>query len=178
MKATARSSPRIKPPAPKPKTAAAERRRAKPAEVDMSAVEHAIGYLVRRALLACFQSFRRLVSDSFTTAQYAVLRIVGDNAGLNQTELATALGIETPRMVLLLDELERRALLVRVASTTDRRSRSLYLTDEGQRVLRRLRRRAAAHERDMLSRLGIDDDPEALRRMLRAIAAAPGRPRS
>lgn len=54
-----------------------------------------------------------------TTAQFTVLLLVRDNPGLNQKTLAHALEVETPRMVLIVDRLEDRGLVTRLAPSTD-----------------------------------------------------------
>lgn len=141
------------------------------APIDLDNLQDLIGYAIRRAQLAVFQSFKEKMGDlAITTAQFSVLRVVHDNPGLNQTALANALGVETPRMVLILDELEKRDLVARVASTMDRRSRAIYLTEEGGRMLTILEARAEEHDREMVERLR-GDDREMLARMLRNLAA-------
>jgi DNA-binding MarR family transcriptional regulator len=138
--------------------------------IDLDNLQDLIGYGIRRAQLAVFQSFKEAMGDlAVTTAQFSVVRVVHDNPGLNQTSLANALGVETPRMVLILDDLEARDLVVRVASTMDRRSRAIYLTDEGNRMLGLLEERTEAHNRDLIERLR-GDDWEVLARMLRNLA--------
>jgi len=140
------------------------------AAINLDNLQDLIGYAIRRAQLAVFQSFKEVMGElAVTTAQFSVLRIVHDNPGLNQTALANALGVETPRMVLILDDLEKRDLVARVASTMDRRSRAIYLTDEGNRMLVLLEERAEAHNRDLIRRLR-GDDREVLARMLRNLA--------
>jgi MarR family transcriptional regulator, transcriptional regulator for hemolysin len=46
--------------------------------------------------------------------------------------LATALSIEGPSLVRLLDNLERRGLIERRADASDRRARGIYLTRPGR----------------------------------------------
>jgi MarR family transcriptional regulator for hemolysin len=50
---------------------------------------------------------------------------------VRQKELATALGIEGPSLVRLLDSLERRGLIERREDESDRRARGIYLTQAG-----------------------------------------------
>ena len=47
--------------------------------------------------------------------------------GVRQKELATALSIEGPSLVRLLDNLERRGFIERREDETDRRARGIYL---------------------------------------------------
>jgi DNA-binding MarR family transcriptional regulator len=151
-------------PKPEPSASAAA------AAPSLAALEGFIGYAIRRAQLSVFQDFNeRMAEFGVSTAQFSVMRLARDNPGLNQRTLAEALGAETSRMVLIIDELERRGIVDRLPSTLDRRSRAIYLTAEGRKLLRRLEQRAAAQDRAMVKRLR-GDDKAALLRMLRKLA--------
>jgi MarR family transcriptional regulator for hemolysin len=63
------------------------------------------------------------------------VRRLGD--GVRQKELATALSIEGPSLVRLLDNLERRGLIERRADENDRRARGIYLTRSGLALAKR-----------------------------------------
>jgi len=108
-----------------------------------------------------------------------VLSLVRDNPGVNQTALACALHTETPRMVLLVDGLERRRWVTRLVSTVDGRARSLYLTAEGAHKLKILEKVIVRHERQIARRLR-SADKAAFLQMLRDLATPyrePGRRR-
>jgi DNA-binding MarR family transcriptional regulator len=144
--------------------------------LDLSYLEGTIGYTIRRAQLAVFQDiYRAFGAHAVTTAQFSVLAVVADNPGVNQSELAAALGVDPPRMVPIIDALERRGLAVRVLSIADRRHRQIHLTQAGRRLLADLKRRFAAHQQrviDVLSAAGA----KALLRSLRRLAMATWRP--
>jgi DNA-binding MarR family transcriptional regulator len=82
-----------------------------------------------------------------------ILRWIRDNAGENQRQLASHLGVLPSRLVLLLDDLETKGLVSRQRSTHDRRSQQLQLTSKGTRLLEKVERIAAAHEADLSSAL-------------------------
>jgi MarR family transcriptional regulator for hemolysin len=63
------------------------------------------------------------------------VRRLGD--GVRQKELATALSIEGPSLVRILDNLERRGLIERRADESDRRARGIYLTRAGLELAKR-----------------------------------------
>ena len=68
-----------------------------------------------------------------TEATWRPLAYVGRlGGGVRQKELATALSIEGPTLVRLLDNLERRGLIERREDETDRRARGIYLTRAGR----------------------------------------------
>lgn len=97
--------------------------------------------------------------------QFSILRLVAANPGINQTVLAQALGADPSRMVFIIDELEGRGLVQRLASTVDRRSRAIFLTAEGRKLDRALVKNVARQNKLLIERLR-GDDPAALLRML------------
>lgn len=66
---------------------------------------------------------------------YTALVLIVDNPGLRQSQLADAMDVERPNLVVLIDELERRDLIVRDRVPTDRRAHALRATRAG-RLLR------------------------------------------
>jgi DNA-binding MarR family transcriptional regulator len=104
-----------------------------------------------------FQDFiRQLREVDIRPAQFSVLVVISTNPGLSQADVAESLGIERARLVHVLDLLEERQLIQRLRSVEDRRSHSLHLTAEGQRVLKRAQALAADHEARLEKVLGAD----------------------
>jgi len=125
--------------------------------LDIGVLNEHLGYFIRRLQVWVFQDFiRTLAPVDIRPAQYSVLVMIAGNPGLSQSDLAAALGIERARLVRLLDRLEKRGLTRRLASRTDRRSHALHLTGDGQRILKRARLLAAAHEIRLIERLGAE----------------------
>jgi DNA-binding MarR family transcriptional regulator len=123
--------------------------------VDLADLNVHLGYLLRRAQLWVFQHFHdTLAPIDIRTAQYSVLTVINANPGLSQMALAHALGIERARLVHVLDSLERRDLLERVPSTSDRRRHAMHLTAEGRAFLRKARDLVDAHERHVVRKFG------------------------
>jgi len=133
----------------------ARRHAAPERRLDLGSLNDRAGYFVRRFQVWIFQDFMRTLKGArIRPAQYSVLVLIGANPGLSQSDLADALGIERARMVRLLDELERRALTVRVPSTRDRRSHALFLTPDGHKNLERIEVLVAQHESHVVEKLG------------------------
>ena len=110
---------------------------------------------MRRLQVWIFQDFvRTLAPFDIRPAQYSVLVVIAANPGLSQADVAGTLGIERARLVRLLDGLEKRGLIRRQPSPSDRRSHALVLTREGQRDLKRIKALAAEHEANLTERLG------------------------
>jgi len=136
---------------------------AQPRPIDLDGLTKHLGYLVRRAQLWIFQDFVRTLADlNIRPAQYSVLIVIDANAGLTQMALANALGIERARLVHLLNALEARRLVRRMAATNDRRSHALHLTAEGRKILNQARLNASEHEQQLAERVGAENHKQLL----------------
>src|SRR5271165_1331147 len=96
---------------------------------------------------------RKIKGFGISPPHVGILRWIRDHAGENQRQLAAHLGVLPSRLVLLLDELEAKALVARQRSLQDRRSQQLQLTKKGARLLEKVELIAAAHEADLGSGL-------------------------
>lgn len=125
--------------------------------IDLGVLNERLGYFVRRVQVWVFQDFiRRLSSIDISPAQFSVLVIIGANAGLSQSDLATTLGIERARLVRLLHRLEKRGLTQRLPSSADGRRHALRLTGNGQKLLVRAKALAAQHEVALKDKFGVE----------------------
>lgn len=97
---------------------------------------------LRPVLLRLARELRKETEQLGVTArQTTLLWLVKRSPGLSLAELAAEEGISPPAMSGHVDRLERAGLLERERSTDDRRRVGLRLTDDGERVLRRVRAR-------------------------------------
>lgn len=76
--------------------------------------------------------------------QVALLVTIKYAPGIGLRELAARERVSPPAMTKHVDRLERDGLVVRTPSAEDRRRVGVTLTEEGQRVLRRVRSRRTA----------------------------------
>lgn len=91
----------------------------------------------------------RLAPLGLEPRQFGVLSRLATNEGKTQQAIAQLLGLNATRMVFLVDELERLGLAERRRNPADRRSHTLYLTDNGRQMLVRAQAVALAHEDDL-----------------------------
>ena len=96
---------------------------------------------------------------------YTALVLIVDNPGLSQSQLAQAMDVERPNLVVIVDELEQRDLIARNRVPSDRRAYALQATPEGQRLCRRAVKAVVAHEVALFE--GID--PQARDTILSAL---------
>jgi DNA-binding MarR family transcriptional regulator len=126
-----------------------------PEAADLGDLEQHVGYMLRRAQLAVFADFSAAQRGAVARpGQFSVLSVIGRNPGLSQSQLGAALGIKRANLVAVIDELESLALVLRIPSSTDRRSNRLELTRAGMRALRRSTTDQAKHEARVARVLG------------------------
>ena len=127
-----------------------------PTTVSDATLREFIGYRMKRAF--------NVVQDDLTSTlrpfdlrmlTYTALVLIVDNPGLRQSQLADAMDIERPNLVVIIDELERRELIVRDRVPTDRRAYALKATLAGRQLYDRAVASVTAHEGKLLA--GLDD---------------------
>jgi DNA-binding MarR family transcriptional regulator len=99
----------------------------------------------------------KIAGSGISPPHLGMLRWIHANERKNQRELASHLGVLPSRLVILLDELESKALIARERSLQDRRSQQLQLTRKGTRLLEKVERIAAAHDADLGSSLTLPE---------------------
>lgn len=117
-----------------------------------------LGYNLRRAQLAVFQSFQNTITPfDVTPGQFGIMVLIDENKGLSQSELGNAMGIDRSTMVAVIDRLENRGLVVRAPSNFDRRSYALQLSDAGTKLLSELLPAVEKHEKQMTDNLSSEE---------------------
>ena len=128
---------------------------------------------LRPVLLRLARELRKETEQLGVTARQATLLwLVKRSPGLSLAELAAEEGISPPALSGYVDRLERAGLLVRERSTVDRRRVGLRLTDDGVKLMRRIRARRTTWLAERLDDLdpaqlaAIDAAIPALRRLV------------
>ena len=147
--------------------------RAPGGRLDVSSQERLVGYLLRRAQLNIFKDFiARFEGLGLRPALYSTLCVIRDNPGRRQSEVAEVLGIKRANFVTLSHELERRGLVERRKSPTDRRSHALYLSPAGETLLGEAECLQRQHEARVVAALGGPEQRDHLLELLGRIAGA------
>ena len=98
-------------------------------EINSPFLDEVIGYALRRAQLKVFQHLiNELEAYDLRPAQFTALTLIEQNPGLMQAELARALAIEPPQMVIMLNKLEALGLALRIRCKADKRSYGIFLS--------------------------------------------------
>jgi DNA-binding MarR family transcriptional regulator len=106
---------------------------------------------LRPTLLGIARELRRERIAGVSPHQVSLLVAIKHSPGVTVGELATEERVSTAAMSKRVSRLQRDGLVARTPSEADRRCVGLTLTEEGQRVLRRVRSRRTAW---LASRLG------------------------
>jgi len=113
---------------------------------------------LRPVLLRVARELRKETEQLGVTARQATLLwLVKRSPGLSLAELAAEEGISGPAMNGHVDRLERAGLIERVRSTQDRRRVGLRLTEDGARLLRRVRARRTTWLAERLRALDVSE---------------------
>jgi DNA-binding MarR family transcriptional regulator len=112
---------------------------------------------LRPVLLRLARELRQETEQlGITSRQVTLLWLIRANPGMSLRELAAEERISAPALSGHVDRLEKASLLERVRDENDRRRVGLTLTNEGERLLKRVRARRTSWLADRLK--GLDDD--------------------
>lgn len=135
-----------------------------------------IGYNMRRAFMVVSADLARTLEPfELRMLTFTALTLVSDNPGLSQSQLAQAMQVERPNLVVIVDELETRGLITRDRVPTDRRTYALRITAEGARLLAKATRAVGAHESQIMGGLTENEEAALIATLNRIEASAAGR---
>jgi DNA-binding MarR family transcriptional regulator len=124
---------------------------------DVIADPLAVANQLRPVLLRLSRELRKETEQlGVTSRQVTLLWMIRGNPGMSLRELAAKERISAPALSGYVDRLAKAGLLERIRDEGDRRRVGLTLTDEGERLLKRVRARRTTWLADRLR--GLDDD--------------------
>ncbi len=130
------------------------------------------GYTMKRAFNAIKADVTAaLKPHGLRMVTFSALSVIDENPGLRQSQLALALAIERPNLVVLLDELEGAGLIARERVPEDRRAYALRPTEAGRAVLNAATEDVRRHDARMTAALTAEERA-GLIAMLRGIERA------
>lgn len=135
-----------------------------------------VGYNMKRAFMVISADLARTLEPlELRMLTFTALTLVSDNPGLSQSQLAGAMRIERPNLVVIVDELETRGLITRERVATDRRTYALCITEAGARLLAEATRAVGEHENHVMGGLGADEESALIATLNRIEASGTGR---
>jgi DNA-binding MarR family transcriptional regulator len=131
------------------------------------------GHLIRRAHQLAVATFHDTHGRQITPVQYALLRALQEEPGLDQVTLAQRVALDTSTTADIATRLEAKGWIVR--ELLARRQRSLRLTPEGETMLSDMMPRVAPMYQQLLGPLEPAEQAEFLR-LLRKFVQLSGPP--
>ena len=132
--------------------------------VDTAYLETLIGYNARRAALSVIGLFlQRMAVYGLRPVDFSVLSLITHNPGITSRQLCTTLGMLPPNLVGMINNFEKRDLVMRKPHPRDGRAMGLHLTAAGHKLMRDAERTAAELERDVGARLSAAENKTLIR---------------
>ena len=146
-------------------------------QVDNAAF-NSVGFTVSSIGHAVSRRFKETLAPlELEPREFALLRAVAADEGASQQAIAERQRIPPSRMVAFVDALEARELLERRHNPQDRRTRELYLTQSGRKLLLRSFTLASQLEAELCADLSAKERQQLidlLRRVGMPLRVAPG----
>lgn len=141
---------------------------------DIAALDDHVGYWLRFVSNSVSHAFAaRLAGRNVTAAEWVVLRTLYDVEEMTPGSVASRLGMTRGAISKLVDRLERKALLTRALSESDRRSQRLTLSEKGRALVPQLAALADQNDAEFFDQLQ-SEDRAALIRIMKAIVERRG----
>ncbi len=132
------------------------------------------GHLARRfqqIAVAVFLNEVEHAGFDLTPVQYAALAAIHANPGIDQITLAGLIAYDRTTITGVIDRLVQKGLVLRQASSRDRRARELKITDQGARTFRAITPAVETAQQIMVRGLTGAEAKELVRLLQKAIAA-------
>ena len=143
-------------------------------KVDTSYLESLIGYNARRAALSVIEVFLdRMAVYGLRPVDFSVLSLITHNPGITSRQLCTTLGMLPPNLVGMINNFEKRDLVMRKPHPHDGRAMGLHLTTAGHKLMRDAERTAAELEREVGGRLSAAESKTLIRLLQKIYLNAP-----
>ena len=123
-------------------------------KIDTSYLESLLGYNARRAALTVIEVFlKRMSVYDLRPVDFSVLSLITHNSGISSRQLCSALNILPPNLVGMINDLEKRELIIRKPHPSDGRVIGLHLTVAGSQLMKEAEQTAQELEDDAAAKL-------------------------
>jgi DNA-binding MarR family transcriptional regulator len=144
--------------------------------IDQSCLQHLLGYQIARADVPTRRTFAEHIGKplELSPVEFSCLVLLAFNPGATPKQLAEALAMVAPAVTVLLDRLEKRGLIERARSDSDRRAQLVTLTPAGQALALKAHALSMDMERALLGALSAAERAiliELLQKVARAARA-------
>jgi DNA-binding MarR family transcriptional regulator len=137
--------------------------------IDTRYLETLIGYNARRAALSIIEVFlQRMSVYDLRPVDFSVLSLIRHNSGISSRQLCSALNIQPPNLVGMVNTLEKRELIMRKPHPSDGRVIGLHLSEAGSMLMKDAEKTAQELEIDAAPKLTASER-KTLMRLLQKI---------
>lgn len=121
-------------------------------QLEEARLHYVLGYQLAQASIVTNGIFTELIGEplALRPVEYTLLALIAENPGGSQARLARAMAVTSPNITIWVDRLEKRALVRRRQSRSDRRLQTLEATPKGQALAREATERILHAERQEL----------------------------
>ena len=127
------------------------------------------GHLIRRLQQISFALFMdQNRKFDITPVQYSAIFAIGNHPGIDQTALCNIIAFDRSTIGDVVARLEKKKLIKRLDGAVDRRTKSLYITAPGRRLLRDIEPTVTSTQRLILAPL-TPGQRDAFMRMLKQL---------
>lgn len=138
-------------------------------ELNLCPLDDFVGFALRVAQDASFRAFAKTTDRAdLKPGWFAAMMVIHNNPGLTQVDLSRSIARDKSSVTPLIQGLERRGLVERRPSRTDRRRMTLRLTAAGEAALQPLLAHAMEHDRKLDGIVG--DQKAAFIALLKKVA--------
>lgn len=123
--------------------------------LDQSCLQHLLGYQIARADVPTRRAFAEHIGRplELSPVEFSSLVLLAFNPATTPKQLAEALAMVAPAVTVLLDRLEKRGLIERARSDSDRRAQIVSLTAAGRELALKAHALSMDMEREVLGAL-------------------------
>ena len=140
--------------------------------IDFGPLSQYLGFYLRRLYDDYRKHFVIQAGDlDIQPREVGALFVIGLNPGLTPSQLSIALSLDGAQITAMLNLFDARGLLERRVSSADARSRLVYLTPDGKKMLARLRKLVGGFDRSFSADALTDPEMNQLIRLLAKLLA-------
>lgn len=123
--------------------------------LDHKPLKHLLGYSLARASIPTDQVFFECIGEplQLRRAEFTILCLIDANEEVTAKRLSSVLSLSPPNMSVVLDRLDKRGLIRRAQSGSDKRAQFLHLTPKGKALAAQATKIAAHMEDTLLAHL-------------------------
>lgn len=121
-------------------------------QLEEARLHYVLGYQLAQASIVTNGIFMELIGEplALRPVEYTLLALIAENPGGSLARLARAMAVTAPNITIWVDRLEKRALVRRRQSRSDRRLQALEATPKGHALAREATKRLLRAERQEL----------------------------